>query len=91
MSLSSFALRNKPIITTGVAILIAAGFLVYNTISRREDPEYVVRTCLVMTKWPGTPVTEVDGRTIGNGEVPGPMTGHLRGLYEAAVEADVAR
>ena len=38
-----------------------------------------------------TPVTEVDGRTIGNGEVPGPMTGHLRGLYEAAVEADVAR
>ena len=25
MSLSSFALRNKPIVTTGVAILIAAG------------------------------------------------------------------
>lgn len=36
-----------------------------------------------------TPVTTVDGRTIGDGLVPGPMTVRLRELYRAAVEADV--
>jgi branched-chain amino acid aminotransferase len=36
-----------------------------------------------------TPVTEIDGRTIGNGG-PGPMTARLQDLYDAAVAADVA-
>ncbi len=36
-----------------------------------------------------TPVTEVDGRTIGDGTVPGPMTRRLRELYGAAVARDV--
>ena len=36
-----------------------------------------------------TPVHTIDGRTIGAGEQ-GPMTIRLRGLYEAAIEADVA-
>lgn len=36
-----------------------------------------------------TPVHTIDGRTISAGEQ-GPMTIRLRGLYEAAIEADVA-
>ncbi|MFQ5553993.1 MAG: aminotransferase class IV [Acidimicrobiia bacterium] len=36
-----------------------------------------------------TPVTRIDGRTIGTGVVPGPMTARLAALYVAAVEADV--
>ena len=36
-----------------------------------------------------TPVTEVDGRTIGE-SAPGPMTQRLRGLYEDAVAASVS-
>ena len=36
-----------------------------------------------------TPVTEVDGRTIGE-SAPGPMTQRLRGLYEDAVAAAVS-
>jgi|TARA_B110000263_G_scaffold185085_1_gene162645 branched-chain amino acid aminotransferase len=36
-----------------------------------------------------TPVTEVDGRRIGDGSVPGPMTQRLRGLYREAVARDV--
>jgi len=35
-----------------------------------------------------TPVTEVDGRTIG-GDIPGPMTQRLSGLYREAVARDV--
>ena len=37
-----------------------------------------------------TPVVEVDGRPIGDGTAPGPMTVRLRDLYREAVEADVA-
>ncbi len=36
-----------------------------------------------------TPVTEVDGRRIGDGSVPGPMTQRLRGIYREAVARDV--
>ncbi|NJR42450.1 MAG: hypothetical protein HC767_07095 [Akkermansiaceae bacterium] len=36
-----------------------------------------------------TPVTQVDGRSIGTGEVPGPMTQRLQALYAEAVAADV--
>jgi len=36
-----------------------------------------------------TPVTEVDGRRIGDGSVPGSMTQRLRGLYREAVARDV--
>lgn len=36
-----------------------------------------------------TPVTEVDGRRIGAGSVPGPMTQRLRGFYREAVARDV--
>lgn len=37
-----------------------------------------------------TPVAQVDGRSIGTGQVPGPMTKHLQALYAEAVSADVA-
>lgn len=36
-----------------------------------------------------TPVAQVDGRSIGTGEIPGPMTKRLQALYTAAVEADI--
>lgn len=37
-----------------------------------------------------TPVTEVDGRTIGSGQE-GPMTTHLRSLYYKGIEAEIER
>ena len=37
-----------------------------------------------------TPVTTVDGRTIGDGSVPGRTTTRLRQLYAEAIEADLA-
>jgi branched-chain amino acid aminotransferase len=38
-----------------------------------------------------TPVSMVDGRVIGDGDGPGPMTRRLRELYNQAVSDDVAR
>ena len=60
MSLSAFALRYRAIVTTAVVILMGWGVLSYLTMPRREDPEYIVRTCQVLTKWPGTPAENVE-------------------------------
>lgn len=38
-----------------------------------------------------TAVAQVDGRSIGTGEIPGPMTVRLQALYTEAVAADVGR
>ncbi|MFG0319979.1 MAG: efflux RND transporter permease subunit, partial [Planctomycetota bacterium JB042] len=60
MSLAGFAVRYRVIVTAGVAILMLWGALSYVTMPRREDPEYIVRTCQVLTTWPGTPTEEVE-------------------------------
>ena len=60
MSLSAFALKFKAIIVTLVALLMLWGVLSYLTMPRREDPEYTVRTCQVLTNWPGTSAEKVE-------------------------------
>jgi multidrug efflux pump subunit AcrB len=60
VSLSAFALRYRVIVVTGVALLMLWGALSYLTMPRREDPEYVVRTCQVLTRWTGTPTEKVE-------------------------------
>jgi branched-chain amino acid aminotransferase len=37
-----------------------------------------------------TPVSELDGRRIGGGELPGPITARIQSLYKALIEKDVA-
>jgi branched-chain amino acid aminotransferase len=53
---------------------------------------YRAQECFVTGTFGGlTPVHTVDGRTIGGGAVPGPMTSRLRRLYEEAVAVEAAR
>lgn len=37
-----------------------------------------------------TPVSEVDGRGVGNGALPGPVTSHIQSLYQALIHRDTA-
>jgi len=60
MSLSAFALKFKAIIVALVALLMLWGILSYLTMPRREDPEYTVRTCQVLTNWPGTSAEKIE-------------------------------
>ena len=60
MSLAGFALRYRAIVVTFVIVLMLWGILSYRTMPRREDPEYTVRTCQVLTEWPGTPTEKVE-------------------------------
>jgi multidrug efflux pump subunit AcrB len=60
MSLSAFSLKYKAIVVTMVALLMLWGVMSYLTMPRREDPEYTVRTCQILTNWPGTPSERVE-------------------------------
>ena len=60
MNLSAFSLKFKAIVVALVALLMLWGVLSYLSMPRREDPEYTVRTCQVLTNWPGTSAEKIE-------------------------------
>ncbi len=60
MNLAGFTLSHRTIVVSLVLLLTAWGTLTFLNIPRREDPEYTVRTCQILTQWPGTPVDRVE-------------------------------
>ncbi|MEM1227996.1 MAG: efflux RND transporter permease subunit [Planctomycetota bacterium] len=60
MNLSAWAMNRRPIIYTMVGLLTAWGVYTFFTMPRREDPEFTIRTCVVSTRWEGTPTVKVE-------------------------------
>ena len=60
MSLSALAMRYRPVVLTLVGLMTAWGVVTFLTMPRREDPEFTIRTCVVQTRWPGTPTVKVE-------------------------------
>ncbi len=60
MNLPEFALRYRPIVVTLSSLLMLWGIISFFTMPRREDPEYTVRTCAVITSWPGASAEKVE-------------------------------
>ena len=81
MSLSSAALKYRPITVTLVFLLILWGVASVMTMPRREDPEYTVRTCAVVTSWPGAPAEKVEEL----------ITDKLEEAIDSIEEVDVVR
>jgi multidrug efflux pump subunit AcrB len=60
MSLTSFALSRRAVVFAAAAIVLVGGLLTFKNMSRREDPEILIRSCVVVTQWPGTPAKKVE-------------------------------
>ncbi len=60
MNLPKFALKNKPVVMAVVALLVFNGFNVFLTAPRSEDPEYIIRDAVILTKWPGATAKQVE-------------------------------
>ena len=60
MNLAAFSMSRRPIVFTLVAMLFAWGVAAYQSMPRREDPEFTIRTCVVTTSWPGAPTITVE-------------------------------
>lgn len=60
MRLPRFALEHRAIVIGATAIAIAWGMIAFLTSPRRENPEYTIRTCLIVTIWPGASAEKIE-------------------------------
>lgn len=60
MNLPELAIRYRPIVITLAALIMGWGAIAFQTMPRREDPEFVVRSCVVTTAWPGVPAEKIE-------------------------------
>ena len=55
-----FAVHHRTVVAFCVALIIAGGVWTYFTIGRLEDPEFTIKTALVVTLYPGANAQEVE-------------------------------
>jgi len=60
MDLSSFALKNKPLVVTCLITLVLGGILSYRSMSKLEDPEIKVKRAVVAVIYPGASAHQVE-------------------------------
>ena len=60
MNLAAIAMKYRPVVLTIVGLLVAYGAFTFQTMPRREDPEFTIRSCVVTTSWPGTPSLKIE-------------------------------
>lgn len=58
--LPEFAIRYRTIVFTVVGLLVIWGIVSFQTMPRREDPEFTIMTCVVTTPWPGVSAEKVE-------------------------------
>ncbi|MEM8735029.1 MAG: efflux RND transporter permease subunit, partial [Planctomycetota bacterium] len=60
MNLAGYAMRFRPVVITFVTLLAIWGAITFQTMPRREDPEFTIRSCVVSTRWPGASAIKVE-------------------------------
>jgi len=60
LSLPDLSIRYRPIVITIAALTMALGAYSFLDMPRREDPEFIVRSCMVTTSWPGVPAEKIE-------------------------------
>ncbi|MBI4616749.1 MAG: efflux RND transporter permease subunit [Planctomycetes bacterium] len=60
MNLPRFSVQKRATILTAMALCMLSGVNSFFKMSRREDPRIVIRTCYILTRWPGASATKVE-------------------------------
>ncbi len=60
MSLAAVAVKNRTVTYFALALILVIGALSYFRLGQLEDPEFTVKTALVVTQYPGASPTEVE-------------------------------
>lgn len=60
MDIAEFSIKNKVITLLVVFIIIFGGYSSYTNLGRLEDPEFTIKTAMVITAYPGASPTEVE-------------------------------
>ncbi len=59
MNPAEFAIKNQLLSVIVIALALAGGWLAYQDMPRFEDPEFTIRTAMVITQYPGATPMEV--------------------------------
>lgn len=59
-SLPQWAIDHRTTVFAVVLVLVLFGIASFLTMPRREDPEFVIRTCVVTTTWPGASAVKME-------------------------------
>ena len=60
MNLGNWAVRNHVTVLVMLALILLGGLKTYTTISRKENPEFTVRTAMITTVFPGASPRKVE-------------------------------
>ena len=60
MSLAATAVKNRTVTYFGAFLVFAAGFASFFSLGQLEDPDFTVKTAVVVTQYPGASPTEVE-------------------------------
>ena len=60
MNIAELSIRKRTITLVLTALLAVGGVISYEQLPRLEDPEYTIKTALVMTPYPGATASEVE-------------------------------
>ena len=60
MNLGAISIHYRSVVVTIVALLTVWGAITFQTMPRREDPQFTIRSCVVATRWPGAPAIKVE-------------------------------
>jgi multidrug efflux pump subunit AcrB len=58
--MTGFAIRNDRVTFVALAVVLAAGIATYGSMSRSEDPGFLIRTAVVNTVFPGASPERVE-------------------------------
>ena len=60
MDIAALAIKNRVVTLVLTVVMLFAGILSFNDMSRLEDPEFTIKDALVMTPYPGASAEEVE-------------------------------
>jgi len=60
MNLATFSIRYKTVMLVLTVMIIAGGIQAYLNLGKLEDPEFTIKTAVVITKYPGATAREVE-------------------------------
>ena len=93
MNLAKVAIEKKAVTYFVTFLLIAGGLAAFMSLGQLEDPEYSVKTAVIMTKYPGASAEEVELEVTDRIEIALqqlPTIDYLKS-FSAPVAADLGR
>ena len=81
MNLTRFAVENKTLTNFIVFLLVFGGFISYFELGRLEDPDFTVKTAIIITQYPGASPLEVEQEVTDRIEVALQEMTQLKELY----------